>query len=565
LGFWAAVLAAFLAAAPGRMTFDTKLGVTTDPWGFLADLATLWHDRSGFGGIADQYTGYTIPMLPFHAAGDLVGLPVWLTQRLWLSLVVSCAFWGALRLAERLAAGSDRSRLLGAAGYALWPTYTTVVGSTSAAALPGALLPWVLLPLTDPRLTPRLAAARSALLIPLMGGVNAASTLASLLPAGLYLLTRPAGPRRRALIAWWTPLVAAATAWWTVPLLLLGGYGENFMPYVETARTTTSTMSATELLRGAGNWVGYLNFGEPWLPAGWAVATSVLVVGCSALAAALGLAGLARRDMPERRWLVLTVLTAALITLAGYGGALGAPFHGAVQQWLDGALAPFRNIYKFQTGVALALALGLVHLTAALTRATARRRHAPVLAALLVLPGLCLPYLDGRILQPGSFRELPAYWRTTADWLAANAPKDRALVVPATAHGIHTWGTTVDQPLHALARSPWAQRDYVPFGTPGNRRAMDAVEQALTSGGRVPGLAAFLNRAGLHHVVVRGDLDPDQLGHVPTATVTRTLEASGYRRVAGFGPLTTGGRIADDTPVQVEALYPRRRAVEIYA
>ncbi len=116
-----------------------------------------------------------------------------------------------------------------------------------------------------------------------------------------------------------------------------------------------------------------------------------------------------------------------------------------------------------------------------------------------------------------------------------------------------------------LADSPWGQRDYVPFGTPGNRRAMDAVEQALTTGGEVPGLSRFLNRAGLHHVVVRNDLDPDQLGYVPTATVKRTLEASGYRRVTGFGPVMTGGRIAADTPVQVEGLYPRQRAVEIYA
>lgn len=73
---------------------------------------------------------------------------------------------GALRLAERLGAGSPGSRLLGAAVYALWPTYTIVVGSTSAAALPGAMLPWVLLPLTNPHTAPRIAAARSALLIP---------------------------------------------------------------------------------------------------------------------------------------------------------------------------------------------------------------------------------------------------------------------------------------------------------------------------------------------------------------------------------------------------------------
>ncbi|MEV3987585.1 alpha-(1-_3)-arabinofuranosyltransferase family protein [Streptomyces sp. NPDC049837] len=566
-GFWATALLALLAAAPGRMTFDTKLGVALDPIRFLGDLGELWHSRAGFGGIFDQYVGYAFPMLPFYALTDLVAIPVWLAERLWLSIIVTAAFWGALRLAERLEFGTARTRLLAAVGYALWPVFTVVIGSTSAAALPGAMLPWVLLPLTDPRRPARAAALRSALLIPFMGGVNAASTLASLLPVGLYLLSRPAGPRRRTLLTWWTPGVLLATAWWVVPLLLLGLHGENFLPYVEQSETTTATMSATELLRGAGNWVAYLHFGEAWLPAGWTVATSVLTVLGSAFAAALGLAGLARRDIPERRWLLLVVLSVALVTLAGYGGPLGGLFHGTVQDWLNGWLVPFRNIYKFQPGLALALVLGLAHITAVLGGPRARprvRAYVPLLAAALVLPGLILPYVNGGILQPGAFRQLPSHWESTADWLKERSPTTRALVVPATAHGIYAWGTTIDQPLDVLADSPWAQRDYVPFGTPGNRRALDAVEQALLSGGEVPGLSDYLSRAGLHYVVVRNDLDPDQIGYVPPQTVKRTLEASGYRRVTGFGPVLTGGRIPDDTPVQIEGLYPRQQAVEIY-
>lgn len=570
LGFWAVVFVLFLAVKPGRMTFDTKLGVAVDPWQFLSDLGQLWHDRGGFGGIQDQYAGYTFPMLPFYGLAKLVQLPVWLAERLWLSLIVAAAFWGALRLAERLGIGSRPSRLLGAVAYALWPTFTVVVGSTSAAALPGAVLPWVLLPLTNERISARLAACRSALIIPFMGGVNAAATLASLLPVGLYLLSRPNGPRKRKLITWWVPGVILATAWWVVPLLMLGIYGENFLPYVENSATTTGTMSATETLRGAGNWVAYLHFGEAWLPAGWTVATAVVTIVCSALAAALGLAGLARRDLPERRWLVLTVLSVVLVTLAGYGGAFGAPFHGTVQSWLNGGLVPFRNIYKFQTGLALALVLGLMHLVGVAAQARGARpvrgrRYAPLIAAVLVLPGLAWPYLNGSILQPGSFQKLPTYWQTTADWLEKYSPDSRALVVPATAHGIYTWGSPIDQPLDVLADSRWAQRDYVPFGTPGNRRAMDAVEQALTTGAEVPGLQDYLQRAGLHYVVVRNDLDPDQIGNVPTSTVKRTLTESGYRRVTGFGPTETGGRIANDTPIQVEGLYPRQRAVEIYA
>ncbi|MGI5460867.1 alpha-(1-_3)-arabinofuranosyltransferase [Streptomyces sp. CA-249302] len=569
LGFWAALFVLFLAVHPGRQTFDTKLGVTVDPWQFLSDLGQVWHDRGGFGGIQDQYVGYAWPMLPYYGLCRLIHLPVWLAERLWLSLIVSVAFWGALRLAERLRVGSASSRLLAAGAYALWPVFTIVIGSTSAAALPGAFLPWVLLPLADERYGARVAALRSVLLVPFMGGVNATATLASLLPAGLYLLSRPAGPRRRKLIAWWAPGVLLATAWWWIPLLLLGVYGENFLPYVETSQTTTGTMSATEALRGGGNWVAYLHLGEAWLPAGWTVAASVTVIVCSALAAGLGLAGLARRDIPERRWLVLTVLAVAFITLAGYGGSFGAPFHGVVQDWLNSALSPFRNIYKFQTGLALALVLGLAHLVAVAAepngaRPLRGRRFAPLIAAVLILPGLLWPYLNGSILNPGSFEQLPKYWTTTASWLQKYSPDSRALVVPATAHGIYSWGSPIDQPLDVLAKSPWAQRDYVPFGTPGNRRAMDAVEDALTSGSQVPGLADYLSRAGIYYVVVRNDLDPNQIGSVPTTTVKRTLEQSGYTRVTGFGPVMTGGVIAHDAPLQVEGLYPRQRAVEIY-
>ncbi|MEW1658773.1 alpha-(1-_3)-arabinofuranosyltransferase family protein [Streptomyces sp. NPDC093707] len=571
LAFWAATLVAFLIPSPGKMTFETKLGVAAAPWRFLTELGQLWHDQAGFGGLADQYIGYAFPSLPYYGATHLVGLPVWLAERLWMSLIVTGAFWGALRLAERFRAGSPRTRLLAAACYALWPAFTIVVGSTSAAALPGALLPWVLLPLTDPRLTARTAATRSALLIPCMGGVNAASTLASLLPVLLYALSRT-GARRRALLGWWLPGVVLATAWWTVPLLLLGLHGENFMPYIEQADTTTATMSATELLRGAGNWVGYLDFGTPWLPAGQTMTGNAVAVLGSALAAALGLAGLARRDQPERRWLLLTVLTVALIALAGYGGTLGGPLHAAWQDWLNGWLRPFRNIYKFTPGLGLALALGLAHLLGSLRwKGTGRRatrlpvhRLPTAVATLLVLPALALPYLGGTILQPGAFGRLPAYWKQTAGWLKDHTHGSRSLVVPATAHGLFTWGSPIDDPLDVLARSPWAQRDFVPFGTPGSRRALDAVEGALLTGAEVPGLRDYLHRAGVHDVVVRNDLDPDQIGYVPPQTVERTLEASGYRKVAAFGPLTTAGRIPAETPVQIQGLYPRRRSVEIY-
>ena len=62
-------------------------------------------------------------------------------------------------------------------------------------------------------------------------------------------------------------------------------------------------MSAAAALRGSGNWVAYLNFGQPWLTAGSVMVGSAWAVAAGAVAAAAGLAGLARRDLPEAGWL----------------------------------------------------------------------------------------------------------------------------------------------------------------------------------------------------------------------------------------------------------------------
>jgi arabinofuranan 3-O-arabinosyltransferase len=484
LGAWAVAFVAYATPSWGRQTFDTKLGVNIDPAGFMRRLTELWDPLQSFGALRDQYIGYLVPMAPFSLLSHSVGIPVWATERLWMSLVTTAAFWGMVKLAEATGIGTPASRLAAAAAYALWPTFTILIGSTSAAVLPGALIPWALLPLVRAAGggSPVTAAARSGVAVMLMSGVNAASTLAAVVVPGLYLLSRAPGRRRRALLTWWLVAVALATAWWLLPLLFLGRYGFNFLPYIETSHTTTGTMAATESLRGAGNWVAYLHFGRPWLPAGWTMVSAAPAVVGSALAAALGLAGLARRDLPERRWLLLCAAVGATVTMAGYSGRLGGPLHVPVQAFLDSFGAPLRNIYKFQPALALPLALGLAHVVAAMAGAAPRRlRPAPWVLAATALVGLATPYLTGAVLQGGSFPKVPAYWTQAADFLHRAAPRGHALVAPATAHGVYAWGHTIDDPLEPLAASPWVQRDFVPFGGAGSRAVTDAVDVALRS------------------------------------------------------------------------------------
>ncbi len=561
----------------GQMTFDTKLGVDIDPVGFYQRLTTLWNPLEWFGGLQDQYIGYAFPMGTFYLLGHVLTVPVWLVERLWMSVLVAAGFWGVVRLAERIGVGGPRGRLLAGAVFALWPTYTIVIGSTSAAVLPGMLLPWAVLPLVRGARegSTRAAAARSGLVVLAMGGVNAVVTIAALVVPALYLVTREPGRRRRSLIAWWVPSVLLATAWWLVTLFFQGVYGFNFLPYIEQAANTTRTMSATSLLHGSGNWTAYLDFGTPWLSAGWAVVSGPLVIVAVTVVSALGLYGLARRDLPEGRWLRLGVGIAALVALAGYGGAVGGLFHGTVQHLLDSSLAPLRNIYKFEPIVAFGLVFGLAHGLAALReRVAVPARHerlaTPVLrlgSALLgiaVLVGLALPYASGQVLQPGAFSAVPSYWQDVANYLGHNSPTAPAMVVPADSHGIYTWGTPVDEPLEPLATSPWVQRDQVPFSSAGATAMLTAAEQAMESGSAVPGLATYLARAGIHYVVVRNDLDPTQLGYTPPGAIHTTLAESGFHRVASFGPQVTGGYIYPNTPLNAQALLRSFPSVEVF-
>jgi arabinofuranan 3-O-arabinosyltransferase len=559
---WVIVLALLLVQDPGRMTFDTKLGVDIDPVGFYERLWHLWNPLEYLGSLQDQYIGYAFPMGAFYLVAHLLHVPVWVTERLWMSLLIAVGFLGLVRLAEALGIGTPATRLLAGAAFALWPTFTIIIGSSSGGLLPGLIAPWAVLPLTRPG-SARTAAARSGLVVACMGGINAVSTLTVLVLPGMYILTRP-GRRRWALAGWWVPAVLLATAWWAGPLLYQGRYGFNFLPYIEQAATTTATMSAAAVLRGSGNWVAYLNFGQPWLTAGSVMTESAWAVAAGAVAAAAGLAGLARRDLPEALWLRCTLGVAAVWALAGYSGPLGGPLAQPVQTLLNGALAALRNVYKIEPVLAVVLVLGIAHVLARAGWPRTAVRAISCVAAAAVLAGLGLPYLNGQALQPGSFTQVPAYWQQAANWLGAHNGTETTLVVPADSHGVYTWGQPIDEPLEPLASSPWAEQSLVPFSGGGASDLLSGAEQAIEAGTASPGLAGYLDRAGIRYVLVRNDLDPAQLGYTPPGVVHAALKASGFTRVASFGPPTPAGPVGQGTSLQVEAIEPEYPPVEIF-
>ena len=535
------------AQRPGRITFDTKLDLALSPAAFLARALHLWNPQATFGELQNQAYGYLFPVGPFFVLADAAGVPTWIAQRLWCALLLSGAFLGALLLARALGVGTEPARYVGALSYALAPRVVTEIGPLSVEMLPAVLLPWALLPLVrvDALRSPRRAAALSGLAVFAMGGANAAMVLMALTLPGIWLLTRQWTAQHVRLVAWWVGSVLAATLWWIVPLLLLAGYSLPFLDYIESAANTTAPLSLFQVLRGTNQWIAYVVQGEPWWPAGFMLVDNPALMAATTVVAGIGLIGLARRGLPERSFLLLGMLTGLALLTLGHVGPLDSPVAEPVQRLLDGPLAAFRNVHKFDPVLRLTLTMGFVHaVSRPLPRASrltpagllSWRRAQLAVAAVLVAAVAAPAWL--LVLRPGQgWTEVPPYWRQAAHWLAERDGSARTLMLPATGFGEYRWGRTVDEPLQALARAPWAVRGQVPLGSEGNTRFMDTVSDAVADGRGSPALADYLARAGVRFLLLRNDVDRSSLTLPPVTVMQQALARSpGITPVATFGP-----------------------------
>ncbi|MBM0225568.1 DUF3367 domain-containing protein [Micromonospora sp. ATA51] len=568
------------AQRPGQVTFDTKLDLAANPVHFLARALHLWNPEATSGELQNQAYGYLFPMGPFFAVGQLLGVPPWITQRLWCALLFCAAFYGLLLLARTMRIGTEPTRYAAALGYALAPRMLTEIGALSSEVLSAALLPWVLLPLVRVHRigSPRRAAALSALAVLGMGGINAAVVLLALVLPGVWLLTRRWDAAHLRLVGWWCLCVVGVCLWWIVPLLLLGEYSLPFLNYIESSTTTTAVASLFQAVRGTNQWVAYIVQGDPWWPAGWLLIDHPVLMALTAVVALVGLAGLAGNLLPERRFLVLGFLAGLTLLTMGYVGSLDSPLSEQVRDLLDGPLAPFRNVHKLEPVLRLPLMLGFAHgVDAWATRLhTAARRRRPGLRlrplvfvpVFLLVVGAAAPAWTG-LLRPGpGWSDLPPHWRAAATWLADRDALARTLVVPGSGFGQYDWGRTVDEPLQSLAGAPWAVRHQIPLGSAGNTRMMDTVETVLSGGRGSAGLADFLARSGFRHLLLRNDIDRTQVDAPPVAVLRRALNGSpGIARVATFGTTgavgrTPGSPVDDgDGPLPAIEVYEVQRSV----
>ena len=550
---------------PGRISADTKLDLTVNPWGFLGRSLRLWDPDGFFGQLQNQAYGYLWPMGPFFGVGQSLGLPDWVVQRLWWSVLLVTAFLGMYLLMRALRVGDGWPQILAGLAYALAVRPQSGLGAISVEIWPMAVAPWVLLPLVRAATRGNVAraAALSALAVLMAGGVNAVAAGAVLPLALWWLLTLQPGPRRRQLLGWWSGLTVLAILWWLIPLLLLGKYSPPFLDWIESASFTTSITDPTTVLRGADHWLAYLGSASVW-KAGWMLATYPLFVVATGIVAAAGVAGLAMRSLPHRAFLVGATVAGAVLVGLGHTGVFSGLGSEQIQDVLDGVGAPLRNVHKFDLMLRIPLTIAFGHVLASCWPVARRPRWRPLVTAVLVgaLVVTWWPAITGQLARGRTYVALADHWREASYWLNNQAQPGRALIVPGASFGQYVWGRTQDEPLQALGGYPWGVRDAVPLSSAGNIRMLDAVEARLESGRGSDGLAAYLNRMGVRYLVVRNDLAPNAQAPLPIRVHQALEDSKGLRRVAFFGPIVdrnAGGQVIADEGMRFS--YP---AVEIF-
>ena len=331
------------AAAAGSTSFSFRVADSAPggddlrhPW--RADRAsalvprgafTLWHPESNLGEFQNQAYGYLFPQGTWSVLGP-AGRPDWVSQRLWSALVLVVACEGARRVAR--AVGLPGPAALVAARVRVLARLLGTVPVITGESLPGAVMPWVVLPVllrlngrgaTDGggaqrrgrRLhgrrqrsgERRLAAARRR--ISSSGGSAEGSPIRFAAAVG-----RGRGGR--------VAVVGAAAPG-------ARGLRPPFYEYVESASNTTALIGWSEAVRGDSHWVAYLVTGDrAWWPAAYFLVSEPVLIIVAAVVAAIGLVGLTRLDTRLRTPAgVCRSFGLAALTIA-HGGWEGSPLAG---------------------------------------------------------------------------------------------------------------------------------------------------------------------------------------------------------------------------------------------
>lgn len=544
---------------PGMVVADTKSYLYLDPTRFLARAASLWDSKIGLGTLSHQTIGYLFPMGPWYWVTQRVfGVPTWISQRLWLGIIIFAAGTGAWRLSREFGV-RRRGAAISMLAYAFSPY---VLGYSSFYSLllgPWAALPWwIIWTRRGLRVRGWIYPALIAISVQLVGSLNASSLILCLIGPALWIPFAVLGRRESSWrdawsFLWRSGLLTTVTSlWWLSALLIEGRFGVDILRFTETVRTVAATSTPFEIIRGLGYWLLYGGDRTgSWNDARGALTQTSLVLLATFLVPTIALAGAALIKWSTRAYFVLLVAVGLIIGVGPAPYDNPSLFSGAFK-WFTLSTSTGFALRNVNRAIPL-LILGLAALIGAGVDVLSRRieqRGRPLLAfgAIGLVAVICitaaLPALSGGYYSRYLEREgaIPAYWTKAIERLSSGDPQTRVLALPGSDFASYRWGDTRDPIEPGLMDRPYVAREIVPWGSEQSLSFLQALDRRVQDGSLDPdGLAETLKLMGVGDVILRLDLRTDRWNLIPAGALWKKLTD---KQPAGLGePERFGGKI----------------------
>ncbi len=553
-----------LATRPGLINADTKQMLYLDPGRLVRNAPYLWDPSTGMGTVTHQNIGYLFPTGPFFWAGQLLGLPDWVTQRLWMGSLLLVAGAGMIMLWRTLGLRNDAAGLIAALTYQLSPYTLGYLTGTSVLLLPWAGLP-VLMALTirAGRRGGWRHPALIALVVTAVGAVNASSlfyvAIGTILwfPYAVWATKELTLRRALGTVARIGVLVCVTQLWWIMALLIGGRYGLPILHTTETVEQVSTTSSAPEILRGLGYWLFYVrDNGVLWWPFSERYTMRPVALGISLMVPLLALiAG----SLTRWRHRILGAGLIAVGTVIATGAfpyenpSLLAKGYRSAAMGSDLILS-LRNTQRATPlvvlGIALLLGTGLSALASHRPRTGAVATL--LLGALVVAnfsPLWTRDLLSDRLHRP---ERIPAYWEKAAAAIDAKSPATRVLELPGSDFAAYRWGNTLDPITPGLADRPSVSRELVPKGSAGTVSILTALDRRMQEGTLdAAGLAPMARLMNTGDVLARFDLEYERY-RTPRPWLAWAFFSPpppGLGSPQRFGPSTPPNRAAPSLPL----------------
>lgn len=537
-----------LLTRPGRVGADTKSYLYLDPGRMLERATSMWDPNIGMGTVTHQNVGYLWPIGPYYWLADVIGLPDWVAQRIWLGAILFVAGLGVRFMLRAM--GQVGPHITAATFcYALTPYVLTLGARLSVILLPYAGLPWLIgLTVLALRHKRWREPAWFALVVATVGSVNATALILCGVGPVLWIIHEVAITRdvrfrdAAAAVGRLGLLTTGCSLWWIAGLWAQSGYGIEILRYTETAETVATASLSLEVLRGLGYWFFYGDdrYG-PWIAPSRTYMDNPVVMSLSFALPGLGLLGAALARFRERAFFLFLLVVGLFLAVGAHPWDDAPPAGAAVRAFLESDLGlAMRSLPRAAPLVVLSLSVFLGALIAAASAERARLARpltaGAVAVAILALPPLWRGQMVDRNLDRAE--EVPAYWKQAAAALDRRDDGTRVLEVPGSDFASYRWGNTVDPVLPGLMDRPYVARELIPYGSTQSTDLLNAFdhrlqEQTFDSTALAP-MARFM---GVGDISVRSDLSYERYNTPRPRTLWDLLSHSnGISEVIGFGP-----------------------------